>query len=186
MGLPEESQSSITAELIYDTVCLVGDTPILMADGIEKRLDSLKAGDLVMDIDGAPTEVLLVKRGSMNPYHTIYYFEDGYYIDEASTHRFFNVEKGFWEHLSKWEIGQHARDFNGKNHALLSKERLDEPRENFGLFTESGRYFASGLLSGPAKCNRDLLKNATLGDAVNMVGSIKNFQAMDLLDLEEL
>lgn len=191
--IPEGESSGIfitkTEQGVNDvtwTVCLAGETPILMADNSEKRLDEIQPGDLVRDTNGQSTKVLRVNRGSFNPYHTLYFFEGDIIIDEISTHRFYNVEKGYWEHLAKWEIGQHALDVNGVARALLRKKRIYEKKENFGLDTESGRYFANGLLSGPARCNQSILKDSTLDKVVNIACSIKDFQGMDLLDIGEI
>lgn len=167
-------------------VCLSGDTPINMADGTIKELQMLEPGELVLDVNGGETKVIRVNHGSFNPYHTLYTFENDIIIDEISTHRFYNVEKGYWEHLSKWKIGDHALDINGNKIKLISRQRIYETKENFGLDTESGRYYANGLLSGPARCNRDLLKHKTLKEAIGMLGSIKNFQKMSLLDMGEI
>ena len=156
------------------------------ADGTTKELQTLEPGELVLDVNGGETKVIRVNRGSFNPYHTLYTFENDIIIDEISSHRFYNVEKGYWEHLSKWKIGKHAQDINGNKVKLLSRQRIYEEKENFGLDTESGRYYANGLLSGPARCNRELLKHKTLKEAIGMLGSIKNFQRMSLLDMGEI
>lgn len=166
--------------------CLAGETLITMADNSLKRLDEIKTGDIVLDLDGKTTKVIKLNRGSFNPYHTLYYFENDIIIDEISSHRFFNVEKGCWEHLKKWKFGEHAIDSKGNMIKLLRKERIYERKENFGLDTESGRYFANDLLSGPARCNKAILEEGTLEQAINMLGSIKNFQSLQLLNVEEL
>lgn len=191
--LSEDATSTITITLdeqgeknVEWGTCLAGETPIAMANGSQKRLDELIPGDLVQDINGHFTKVLKVNHGTFNPYHTLYYFEGDIVIDEISTHRFFNVEKGFWEHLKKWRIGDHALDINGEKRALLRKQRIYERKENFGLDTESGRYFANNLLSGPARCNQTLLKNSSLKKAVEMVNSIKEFQSFKLINSREI
>lgn len=181
IGLTEEGEKDISW-----TECLSGDTLIIMADGSKKRLDQLQPGELVQDINGKSTKVNKVDRGTYHPYHTLYFFEGDIVIDEISSHRFFNVEKGFWEHLKKWKIGEHALDINGEKRALLYKKRIYERKENFGLDTESGRYFANDLLSGPARCNQTLLKNSSLKKAVEMVGSIKSFQSFKLINSKEI
>ena len=181
IGLTEEGEKDISW-----TECLSGDTLIIMADGSKKRLDQLQPGELVQDINGKNTKVNKVDRGTYHPYHTLYFFEGDIVIDEISSHRFFNVEKGFWEHLKKWKIGEHALDINGEKRALLYKKRIYERKENFGLDTESGRYFANDLLSGPARCNQTLLKNSSLKKAVEMVNSIKSFQSFKLINSREI
>ena len=50
-----------------------------------------------------------------------------------------------------------AINTEGKEVCLINKEKREEQIENFGIFTDSGTYYANGLLSGAAKCNKNLL-----------------------------
>jgi hypothetical protein len=85
-----------------------------MADRSYKRLETLRPGDKVADVNGTITTVIDVKRGSFNPYHTLYYFEDNIIIDEISKHRFYSVEDGYWKYLDFWKIGEHGVTSEGK------------------------------------------------------------------------
>ena len=179
-----EDFDSITKISIRSQVCLSGDTLISMADSSTKRLDSLKRGDEVLDSSGKPSKIIALKSNGFNSFYILYRFENGIEIKEVFPHRFYNEEKGFWEHLSKWKIGDHARAIDGTKVALISKEIVYEREEGFGLFTESGSYYANGLLSGPARCNKNLLSNKTLKEAVSMACSIRADQAYNLLQIE--
>ena len=82
--------------ITWEKVCLSGDTLITMADGSERRLDSLKEGDKVLAQDGIIDTIYTLKRGFYSPYHTFYYFDNGSIIDETHDHRFYNKTQGFW------------------------------------------------------------------------------------------
>ena len=169
-----------------EVVCLSGDTMILMADGSVRRLDELVEGDVVMSEDLTPTRVKTLARGHFNSYHTLYRFEDETVIDETHAHRFYNDEQGFWQRLGNWRIGEHAISQNGSRIALVSIERIAEPAEMFGIWTESGTYYANGLLSGDASCNRHLLADATAEQTVDMMLSMEESKLLSLIGLGEL
>lgn len=167
-----------------DGTCLSADTLITMHDGSQRRMDEIKAEDIVLAENGVLTKVHRTARGSMNPYHILYRFEDGTTINETHDHRFYNVEQGFWQRLKHWNIGDHAISQNGSEVALVSVERIEEEAEMFGIFTETGTYYANGLLSGAAECNKPLLANATTEQAVDMLLSIEEKHILNLLGLD--
>lgn len=164
-----------------NNMCLSGDTLITMADGTMRRLDEVQPGDLLLAGDGTPTRALRVDRGRWNDHHTLYHFEDGTTIDEIHDHRFYNCEQGFWQLLRRWNIGDHARRQDGVAVALVAVERVDEPAEMFGLWTESRDYWANGLLSGETAANQALLADATAEQAVEMMASLEERAILQLL-----
>ncbi len=177
-----EAEGTVTAQteilrtaegLQVGTVCLSGDTPITMADGSTRPLRELRFGDQVLAGSGEATGVISVSRGRMHHYHTLYTFEDGTVIDESADHRFYNVDLGYWAWLKDWRIGDRARRVDGSTTALVSRERVDEPAECFGLWTESRDYWAGGLLSGETMANQRLLAEASAELAAEMLGSIE-------------
>lgn len=163
--------------MTHETVCLSGDTLITMADGSQKRLDEIKAGDEVLDQEGI-TIVESLKIMPANSYYHIYHFEDGIDIKETSPHRFYNVEQGFSQKLGSWEIGEHAVHSDGRHIALLSKERIVGEELKYGLYTKTGFYYANGLLSGPMFVNQPVLAEASIEQAVNMITSIDTARAL--------
>ncbi len=177
-----------TYSVVDISVCLSGDTLIMMADGTQKRLEDIREGARLRSGDGTETTVTRIsERGHFRPGHILYTFEDGTIINEVHEHRFYNVEQGFWQKLMNWEIGEHARREDGAEVALVSVEMIeDEPTEMFGLWTESGSYFANGLLSGDASANQPLLTDATAEQAADMALSIGGREIMELLGLEEM
>ena len=164
------------------SVCLSGDTMIMMADGISKRMDNICAGDIVLSKNGT-TCVNAIRRGRFNDKHILYTFEDGTIIDETHHHRFYNVDQGFWQRLQLWNIGDHAINYNGEKVALVSVEVLNEDAEMFGIWTDDGTYYANGLLSGAAFCNRDLLAEATAEQAIDMMLSTEEEMLVELMGL---
>lgn len=171
--------------ITWEKVCLSGDTLITMHDGTEKRLDTLKKGDKVLAQDGSIDIIYEFKRGFYSPYHTLYYFDNGTVIDETHDHRFYNKTQGFWQRLKLWNIGDIALDKDNQEVALIKKEVVNEEIENFGIFTHSGTYYANGLLSGAAQCNRKLLANASTDQVVEMMTSIDEKDLLELLGLKE-
>ena len=174
----------INSVSIVEVPCLSGDTIIMMADGTTKELQDIVVDDMVMSQFGTPVRVMHTARGMFNPYHILYHFEDGTTIDETHDHRFYNVEQGFWQRLKHWEIGDHAVNQNGEHVAFVSKERVEESAEMFGIFTEDGTYFANGLLSGAAHCNKKLLETATAEKTLDMILSIEEDKLIDFMGLD--
>ena len=166
------------------STCLSGDTLITMADGSQRRMDSVCVGDTVLSRNGAISRIHTVKHNRFSDYHTLYHFEDGTVIDETHPHRFYNVDQGFWQRLQLWNIGDHAVNQNGAEVALMSVERLDEKAEMFGIWTDDGTYYANGLLSGAAFCNKELLEEATAEQAVDMMLSADESWLLELMGLE--
>ena len=166
--------------------CLAGDTLITMADGTAKEMQYIKPNDLLLSRNGELTKVLQVRRGTFNSYHTLYYFDNGTVIDETHEHRFFNMTQGFWQRLKRWNIGDIALDQNGNEVQLIKKERIDEEVENFGIFVESGNYYANGLLSGEAWLNKPLLAEASVDQAIDMMLSVGERRMIKLMGVEEL
>lgn len=153
--------------------CLSGDTLILLSSGEQIPLMDLTYNHSVMGMNGQPTKVIGIHRGFFNEFHNLYYFEDDIVIDETHDHRFFNYDKNRWEKLKDWNIGDHAVDSHGKKIALLDKQRLNEPAEMFGLWTESHDYYANNLLSGDARANLHLLADGDLASAVKVLSSVE-------------
>ena len=67
---------------------------------------------------------------------------------------------------------------------LLKKERIEEKAEMFGIYTENGTYYANGLLSGAAFCNKELLEEAEVETMINMLSSIKKEDFLKLVEWE--
>lgn len=154
-----------------NTECLAADTLITMADGTQRRIDSLSVGDEVLDKQGKANTIYRIGSGLFGP-HTYYYFSDGTIINEVAKHRFYNVEQGFYQLMGLWNIGEHAINQNGELIELIKVEYGEGEKEQFGIFTVTGNYYANGLLSGQARCNTEFLADMTVEKAIDMLLSI--------------
>lgn len=180
-GLPDEPEEPEVPDDPEANPCLSGDTLITMADYTTKRLDELTEGEEILSEFG-PTKITHLMRGYFQPYHTLYYFEDGTVIDEISDHKFFNVERGYWAKLKTWNIGEHARRQDGMDIALLSTETVNEVAENFGIWTENHQHFANGLLGGNAAANRAVLTNITLEKGAELAATLTMAEILSLVN----
>ncbi len=159
--------------------CLSGDTLITMADGTKCRLDVITLEDYALSCDNTPTKVIKLERGNFNKCHILYHFDDGTTIDETHEHRFFHVEHNTLVKLKDWKIGERAKKQDGSTVSLESIEVVKEPAEMFGIWTESGYYFANGLLSGEAVA---AAKEPLSGnDLVEFIGSIPTGELHNLI-----
>lgn len=176
---------SITAFLEYTPEsCLAGETMITMADCGRKRMDEISIGDSVLAGNGRSTVVTDILRGYECNHHTLYEFSDGSVVDEVGRHRFYNVEQGFWQYLNRWNIGEHAVREDGTHVALVGRRRLDEPKEMFGLWTESTDYYAEGLLTGETAANQQVLPDIDIDTAANILSTLDVRTLTELTGLE--
>lgn len=177
------STVGFSAKITYlnGKICLAGETLITMADGTTRRLDELVVGDLVMAGDGRAVKVTRTEHGDLNDSHTLYTFADGTVIDEIHAHRFYNADQGFFQVLGRWQLGERALRQDGQTVALVSVEHVDEPKQMFGLWTESHDYFANGLLSGETMANQRLIATATAEQAAAMAASLGEGAALALI-----
>ena len=129
-------------------------------------------------------KAITVTANYVKQYTVTFVDEDGTVINETHPHRFYNVDQGFWQRLQAWKFGDHAINQNGENVALVSVERIDERIEMFGIWTDSGTYYANGLLSGAAFCNKELLAEASAEQAIDMMLSTDEEMLIQLMGLE--
>ena len=183
----EEPNASISAVIWEDNpsaVCLSKDTLITMANGSTKRMDSLTKGELVLCENGS-TAIERIKVTASNPYYYEYLFEGDIIIKETAPHRFYNKEQGFYQRLGKWQIGEHAINQDGQEVALLSVRKVEERELKYGLFTESGTYYANSLLSGTMQANRSFLADASIDKVINMASSVEAIKALNFIESGE-
>ena len=164
--------------------CLSGDTMIALFNGEEKRIDELSGEEILIDEYGKPTSILKIERNVWSNSHTIYYFENNITIDEVFKHRFFNADQGFYQYLKNWEIGERAVTKEGDLVRLIKKEVIQEKKERFGLWTESGSYYANNLLSGGTIANYKSIQNISMKQMVNMLNSIDKGTLLKLVGKE--
>lgn len=153
------------------TPCLPGETLIATPNG-DVRLDSLVPGDIVLSSTGPTTVIHNLGPEAVSKYIK-YYFSNGTIIKETAPHAFFNVDKGVFLQLTKWDIGDHALDINNNSVELMHKEVCNEPSEKYSLFTEQGDYYANGLLNGSTLANKRFIASATGEQMLNIAKSLE-------------
>ena len=153
-----------TIDVTYDIVivsfeyssCLTGDTMITMANGTEKRLDTLEKGDMVIAVHPETHELVPAKLLYCNrlaapqyaPQYDVWTFEDGSVVKTVKRHRLYNVDKQAMVYMDEWQIGERAYNQNGEYTALVSHEVVSETVQHFTLYTEYQNYFVNGILAG--------------------------------------
>lgn len=150
----------VTGDIIVNSFeyssCLTGDTMILMADGTEKRLDTLEKGDNVLAVHPETHELVSSKLLYCNrlaapqyaPQYDVWTFEDGSAVKTAKRHRLYNVDHQAMVYMDEWQIGERAYNKNGEYIALVSHDVVVEEIQHFTLFTEYQNYFVNGILAG--------------------------------------
>lgn len=141
--------------LVYIMNCLTCDTLILMSDGTEKRIDTLRFGEKVLsynpETDELEEDEVTYSDSDMHKQHDnfdMWIFDDGTIIKTVHRHRFYNVERNAMIYMDEWKIGEHARRKDGVIVTLVSHENIKETVKHYTIFTKNQNYFANGLLSG--------------------------------------
>ena len=162
--------------------CVIGDTLITLIDNTTKRIDSLDTEDLLLDEDKKATNITrIVKREVAVNRLGEYKFDDGTVIYTTGPHRFYNVEKDFFEMLHLWDLGDHTIKIDGTRPALISKHEIgiEEPEYGWGVETQSLTYWANGLLSAATAANERILKTASIKKAIEMAKSMQLQQKLE-------
>jgi DNA repair photolyase len=133
------------------TYCLVGDTPILMADGRSKRLADVEVGDSVYGTvrQGkyrrySITDVLAHWETRKEAYRVV--LEDGTELVASGDHRFW-TRRGKWKHVVGAEQGRARRPHLTTNDHLVGVGQLTESPPHS---PEYKRGYLSGLSRGDA------------------------------------
>lgn len=135
--------------------CLTGDTLITMADGSERRIDTLTAGEQVLsynpDTSALEPDTITYSDSDMVKTHTeydVWMLSDGTKIKTVLRHRFYNVERQSMVYMDEWNIGEHFRKSDGTTPSLVAHEKVAESVRHYTIFTDNQNYFANGCLSG--------------------------------------
>lgn len=135
--------------------CLTGDTLITMADGSEKRIDSIVVGDKVLALDPEALDyvedvvtVADANEKNIADKYDIWLFADGSIVKTVHRHRLYNIEKQAMVYMDEWSIGDHAFDKDGASVELISHDTVIEEVRHYTIFTEKQNYFVNGLLAG--------------------------------------
>jgi DNA repair photolyase len=130
--------------------CLIGQTPILMADGTTRLLADIRVGDKVYGTvrDGfyrryAVTEVL-AHWSTVKPGYRVT-LEDGTRLIASGDHRFL-TERG-WKHVTGTEQGPMRRSFLTVNNKLMGTGGFAEPPKDSVAYR---RGYLRGMIRGDA------------------------------------
>lgn len=150
-GMTLTADITITRIEIY---CLAGDTLITMADGTERRIDSLAVGDEVLSYNPVTMELeadrITYSDAGANKtynYYDIWEFSDGRILKTVHRHRLYNVESQGMVNMDEWQLGEHALTRDGCA-ALVKHTHVSETVNHYTIFTGNQNYFANGLLAG--------------------------------------
>ena len=142
-----------TAGVAYTSLqtCLSGDTLISMADGLKKRIDQIKVGDIVTTVYGNEkvifTDALSHK---VKDKYIVYYFSDGIKLTIIKDHRVYSSKHKRYVHISSLINGDKVVLENGKQIELLYKKvYCNKEICHYTLYTENcNGYYANGVLCG--------------------------------------
>ena len=135
--------------------CLIASTPILMADGSEKAISQVRAGDMVKSWDIENNEYIDVK--VLGAYCTgteqdwsVHTFDNGRTLDISNEHRIFCKEKNSVRQSTDWRAGNTAISLDGAETKYYDMDvRHDDHATNrYTMLTENNLYFANGILCG--------------------------------------
>jgi DNA repair photolyase len=162
------------------TYCMVGETPILMADGRTKPLADVRAGDTIYGTirDGAyrrcvATNVVDHWSTVKSAYRVT--LEDGTELVTSGDHRFL-TSRG-WKHVTGSEQGQHRRPHLTLNDKLMGVGRFAVPPEDG---PEYRRGYLCGMIRGDG--HLDSCSYPRVGRAH---GEVHRFR-LDLVDIEAI
>ena len=132
---------------------------IRMADGTDKRIGDVKAGDEVLawncewDKDNEELVAAKVEFSSSGltrvaPKYDRYTFSNGTVIEIIDRDRLYNIEDNKMKWMDQWHIGEHGLTLDGEEVALVSHEVVNEDIVFHDFTSEYYNYFVNGILSG--------------------------------------
>lgn len=171
---PAGGTSNLVYELDRDIVigvlrwqeCISANTQVLMADGTYKALGDIEVGDEILSYDWdtmtlISNPVIYSSKGDESFYAPRFWrwtFSDGTIIENAFSHRFYNLEAKKFVYLEYWNIGDHTVKEDGSHPYLVSVEKIYEKFHYARITGQYGtNYFANGLLTGDRYCPDNLI-----------------------------
>lgn len=142
-------------EQVEPDACLIASTPILMADGSEKAISQVRAGDMVKSWDIENNDYIDVK--VLGAYCTgteqdwlVHTFDNGKSLDISNEHRIFCKEKNSVRQSTDWRAGNTAIALDGAETKYCDVETRhdDSATRRYTMLTENNLYFANGILCG--------------------------------------
>lgn len=140
----------------YDPdACLMASTPILMADGTEKAISEVQAGDMIKSWDIENNEYIDV--AVLGSYQTgvatkwsVYSFDNDKELTIYDQHNIYCKENNSIKKSTYWKPDQTAITLNGAETTYSDVTELvtEDEVTRHTLLTENNLYFANGILCG--------------------------------------
>ena len=151
-------QPTKSFNLYFNTgsICLDGNTKILLSNNIEKKISELSIDDKIMTLNPDTMQLeedeLTYCDSNEHKYWTekdIWTFDDGTQVTTIHPHEFYNVDKQKFMYIVDFNIGDRILKVDGATPRLASHENIKENVRHFTLFTKKyNNYFANGILTG--------------------------------------
>ena len=139
--------------------CFSENMLIRMADGTDKRIGDVKAGDEVLayncewykdNEELVPAKVTFSSSGLTRfaPKYDRYTFSNGTVIEIIDRDRLYNIEDNKMKWIDEWYIGEHGLTVDGEVVELVSHEVVNEDIVFHDFTSDYANYFVNGILSG--------------------------------------
>lgn len=126
-----------------------------MADGTDKPIGEIRAGDVIKAINPETEEIVdaqvTLSSGRMKQTakgYDRYTFSDGSVLEIVYRDRVYNTEDNKMKWMDQWEIGEHGLTYDKEKIALVSHEFINEEIEFYTFDCEYKNYFINGILAG--------------------------------------
>lgn len=146
---------NLTIDSSINTTCLTGDTLVTMADGTQRRIDTIKVGDVILTVNPttleAEPDTVILSNSHLNLRYTeydVWNLSDGTILKTVHPHRFYNVERSAMVYMSDWSIGEHFYKIDGTTPSLVSHEKITESVNHYAIKMKNHNYYANGILTG--------------------------------------
>lgn len=135
--------------------CLLEGTPILMADGTTKTIETIKPGELIQSYDpitNKPTEAVVIGAYATgaNKHFNIFKFTDGRELHIYGRHGFYDEQENYIKDIR--DITEEDTLLNINNDTIkltgIEVEHFDEPQNRYVLISSNNLYYANGILLG--------------------------------------
>lgn len=134
--------------------CIIEGTKILMADGTEKNVEDIEAGDIITSWDltnSCTTPAVILKNGctGLDADYDALIFDDGNYIEFFGYHSIYSATDGrlkYYKHLNTGDKVQ----YTDSQHELIARQTVghDDKQRHYMLISSNNYYFANGILLG--------------------------------------
>ena len=124
--------------------CLLAGTPISMADGTTKPVESVRVGDAVLGYDQTSGQLIATKVVStMKPFTTDHYFIINGRLKVTESHPI--LQGANWTAAADLKVGDIVAG-DGSGLSVFKLQRIDEEALVYNFHVETGAYVAAGFI----------------------------------------